>query len=192
MGLAVDGSNNLYVAVSADNRVLVFPTANGSAMASAVLGQPDYTTTAPNSGAFPFASPNTLSAPVDVKVDRSGNVVIADTGNNRVLEFPPNSKSSIRVWGQTDFTSNGQNEIKPTSVDLPLQRWQSTTHRRRSPFMSRTRQTTGCWCGRTRRIFRMAILRTWLLDNRTCGRERRTSTHREAFLPECRCLLPKA
>ena len=121
-GLAVDGSGNLYVSAPADNRVLVFSTGTtlGGA-AKSVLGQSDFATTTANTGAFPQASPNSLSGPSDVKVDQNGNVVVADTANNRVLEFPPNAKSANRVWGQSDFVSNGANQIKPASIDFPYQ-----------------------------------------------------------------------
>jgi uncharacterized protein (TIGR03437 family) len=120
-GLAVDGNGNLYVAAPADNRVLIFSTSTtlGGA-AKAVMGQTDFATTAANSGAFPLASPNSLSGPADVKLDQNGNVTVADTGNNRVLEFSPNAKSSSRVWGQSDFVSNGANQIKPAGFNIPF------------------------------------------------------------------------
>ncbi|HTP33569.1 MAG TPA: hypothetical protein VMJ75_15425 [Candidatus Acidoferrales bacterium] len=120
-GLAVDGSGNVYVTAPADNRVLVFPP--GSTLggpAKSVLGQSDFTTTTANTGANPLASPNSLSGPSDVKVDQSGNVFVVDTSNNRVLEFPPNTKAATKVWGQSDFVSNGVNQIKPGSIDAPF------------------------------------------------------------------------
>ena len=119
-GLAIDGSGNLYVSAPADNRVLIFSTGTtlGGA-AKSVLGQSDFATTTANTGAFPQASPNSLSGPADVKVDQNGNVIVADTGNNRVLEFAPNAKSASRVWGQSDFVSNGANQIKPASISFP-------------------------------------------------------------------------
>jgi uncharacterized protein (TIGR03437 family) len=122
LAVAVDGSGNLYVATAADNRILGFPAGgpNGS-LAKSVLGQPDFVTTTVNTGAFPLASPNTLSAPQDVKADQNGNVFVADAGNNRVLEFPAASKSANKVWGQNDFVSNGPNQIKPGSLNLPFQ-----------------------------------------------------------------------
>ena len=119
-GLAIDGSGNLYVAAPSDNRVLVFSTSTtlGGA-AKSVIGQSDFATTTANTGAFPLASANSLSGPADVKVDQNGNVFVADTANNRVLEFPPNAKSGSRVWGQSDFVSNGANQIKPASISFP-------------------------------------------------------------------------
>jgi uncharacterized protein (TIGR03437 family) len=120
-GVAVDASGNLYVAVPHDNRVLMFPPASTStgAAANGVFGQPDFVTNTANTNAFPQASPNTLSAPTDVKVDGAGNVFIADTANNRVIRIPAGSKSATQVWGQSDFVSNGVNQIKPSSISLP-------------------------------------------------------------------------
>ena len=119
-GLAVDGSGNLYVSAPADNRVLVFPAGTSAVgAAKVVLGQTDFATTTANTGAFPLASPNSLSGPSDVKVDQNGNVMVADTTNNRVVQFAANAKSASRVWGQSDFVSNGPNQIKPASLNLP-------------------------------------------------------------------------
>ena len=120
-GVAVDSSGNVYVAVPADNRVMVFAATGGAALN--VLGQTGFTTTRANAGTAPRASPSTLFNPADVKVDSSGNVYVADLGNNRVLQFPPNSapnaRSAVEVWGQIDFSSNAVNQIKPASLNSP-------------------------------------------------------------------------
>ncbi len=119
-GLAVDAAGNLYAAVPNDNRVLIFAAGAGiGAGAKSVLGQSDFLTTTANTAAAPNASPNTMYAPSDVKVDSNGNVFVADTGNNRVVQIPSGSKSAAQVWGQNDFVSNGANEIKPGSIDAP-------------------------------------------------------------------------
>jgi uncharacterized protein (TIGR03437 family) len=117
-GLAVDSSGRVFVAVPGDNRVLVFPPAGGAALN--VLGQSDFVTVTPNTGAYPQASSNTLFSPFDVRVDSAGNLYVSDTKNNRVLEFPPNSKSAVQIWGQTDFASNGANQVKPASLNVPF------------------------------------------------------------------------
>jgi uncharacterized protein (TIGR03437 family) len=122
IGLSLDGSGNLYVAVPRDNRVLVFPTGTGiGGAAKSVLGQSDFTSTAVNANVFPEASPSSFSAPADVKLDQSGNVFVADTANNRVLQLPSGTKTAARVWGQSDFTSNGIDQIKPGSINYPFQ-----------------------------------------------------------------------
>lgn len=118
-GLAIDGNGNLYIAVPGDSRVLVFSVGATSSGARSVLGQSDFITTTANVNVFPQASPNTLSLPADVKVDSSGNIYVADTGNNRVLGYPAGSKSANKVWGQTDFTGNGANQVKPGSLASP-------------------------------------------------------------------------
>jgi uncharacterized protein (TIGR03437 family) len=118
VGVAIDGAGDVYVAVPNDNRVLVFPPTSGS-NATSVLGQSQFSINTPNTGAFPLASPNSLAGPEDVKVDRNGNIVVADTGNNRAIEYSAGSKSAIRVWGQSDFSSNGPNQIKPGSINFP-------------------------------------------------------------------------
>jgi uncharacterized protein (TIGR03437 family) len=121
-GLSLDGSGNLYVAVPRDNRILIFPTSTAiGGAAKNVLGQSDFGSTASNAGVFPQASPSTLVSPADVRVDANGNVFVADSGNNRVLEFPSGTKTAARVWGQSDFVSNGVNQIKPGSIAYPFQ-----------------------------------------------------------------------
>jgi uncharacterized protein (TIGR03437 family) len=120
VGIAVDANRNLYVATPRDNRVLVFAKASGSGSGAVnVFGQTDFTTTTANLAVFPQASPSTLSGPSDVKVDAGGNVFIADAANNRVIKIPAGSKSANQVWGQTDFTSNGPNQVKPSSINFP-------------------------------------------------------------------------
>jgi uncharacterized protein (TIGR03437 family) len=118
--IAVD-SNSLYVAIPHDNRILVFPLSPATGgSARTVIGQTDFTTIAVNGNAFPQASPGSLSGPSDIKVDSSGNIFVADTNNNRVLQFPTGARSASRVWGQTDFISNGPNQIKPGSIVSPF------------------------------------------------------------------------
>src|SRR5262249_11933127 len=117
-GIGVDGSGNLYVAVPADNRILVFPTSGTSgAPASTVLGQTSFTSTQVNAGAFPRASAGTFSGPADVKLDAAGNLYVADSGNNRVLGFQGSSKSARQVWGQIDFATNGVNQVKASGLN---------------------------------------------------------------------------
>jgi uncharacterized protein (TIGR03437 family) len=119
-GLWIDNAGNLYVADARYNRVLIFPTSPGiGASAKNILGQTDFASTNANPGTSPLASLNGLSSPFDVKVDPNGNVFVADSHNHRALQFPNGVKSANRVWGQTDFTANGPNQIKPGSLDLP-------------------------------------------------------------------------
>ncbi len=90
----MDGSGNLYVADSINNRVLeysspfaacagVFPCVAGPA--SLVLGQGgSFTSNIRNDGGVSGAS---LDYPEAVAADGSGNLYVADSGNSRVLEY---------------------------------------------------------------------------------------------------------
>lgn len=121
VGLSVDNAGNLYVAVPADNRVVIFPVSTAiGAIAKNTLGQTDFSTTTANTGSSPLASAASVSTPQDVKTDSSGNVFVVDNGNNRVLQFSGGAKSANKVWGQSDFISNGPNQIKPGSISYPF------------------------------------------------------------------------
>jgi len=119
LGLSIDNAGNLYVAVPHDNRVLVFSTSKSATAAQTVLGQADLTTTTANTGAFPMASSGVLYGASDVRVDANGRVFVADSSNNRVLEFAAGAKAASQVWGQADFASNSVNQIKPGSIGAP-------------------------------------------------------------------------
>jgi len=118
VGLAVGGST-LYVASGVENRVLSYPLAAGGP-ATGVLGQTDFVTTTANTGSTPLASANSLYGPGDVKLDANGNLFVADSGNNRVLQYATGAKAAAKVWGQIDFVTNGPNQIKPASINFPF------------------------------------------------------------------------
>ncbi len=106
-GLAFDSSGNLWVVDFANNRILQFkpPFSNGM-NASLVLGQANFTSSAPgttNSG---------LSQPHLIAFDASGSLWVTDTANNRALEFKPpfaNGMAASLVIGQADFSSGSAN-----------------------------------------------------------------------------------
>ena len=132
-GVAVDSSNNFYVADSGNHRVLEFnqplalfnaSTGAGDTNADLVFGQgasgTDFASNRCdiNSGS---ASAVGMCNPISVAVDVPGNVYVADDGDHRVLEFnqplaPLNPLTGAgdviadRVFGQgssgTDFTQS--------------------------------------------------------------------------------------
>ena len=97
-GVAVDASGNLYVADGGNSRVLeytnpftacagVFPCVGGPA--SLVFGQGgSFTSNTCDSDTEDSGSTSIdLCSPIGVAVDASGNLYVADSGNNRVLEY---------------------------------------------------------------------------------------------------------
>ena len=98
-----DASGNLWVADYSNNRVLKFaaPLSSGKA-ASLVIGQTDFVSN--GSG----TTQSTLAAPFGVTFDPDGDLWVADSVNNRALEFvPPFSTGMMAsvVIGEPDFTS---------------------------------------------------------------------------------------
>ncbi len=141
-GIAIDSSatpNHLYVADSVNNRVLGWADAAGFANdqpADIVIGQPDALSVNCNDGVVVGDSngigPDSLCNPADVAVDGSGDLYVADAGNNRVLEYltpfaissPIVGQSASQVWGQNgSFTATGCNlgteTINASSICFP-------------------------------------------------------------------------
>ncbi len=102
--LAFDSTGNLWVADASNNRVVEFkaPFATGMS-ASVVLGQAGFTT---NSTA---TSPTGMYNPSEVGFNPSGDLWVADSYNNRLLEFAPpfaSGASASFQLGQSDYTSS--------------------------------------------------------------------------------------
>jgi len=139
-GIAIDRHDTLYVSDQGNNRVLVYlkiadKIRRGRAIAAdAVLGQSDFASGAANvtassalasgCGSPSPASACTLNSPEGVSLDSHGDLLVADTLNNRVLQWSEASLAGIRrriclgacpiaarrVWGQNgSFTSSCPN-----------------------------------------------------------------------------------
>jgi uncharacterized protein (TIGR03437 family) len=118
-GIALDTSANppiLYVSDTGNNRVLAWRNSTGfevGAPADLVIGQRDRFSTLPLGPATPFSTG--LTAPTGLLVDRSGNLFVVDSGNNRVLRYPPpfgqpaDAVNPATVIGQPRFDSNTAN-----------------------------------------------------------------------------------
>ena len=84
-GTSLDSSGDLYIGDTFNNRVLFYPFA--STTATRVYGQlGSFTSNSSNPGGV---SANTLVDPEAVPLDSSGNLYVADYGNNRVVEYGP-------------------------------------------------------------------------------------------------------
>lgn len=112
---APDG--DLWVTDAGHNRVLgYFPPFTTGMAANVVLGQPNFTATSAGTSA------QGLSFPTGVATDPAGNVYVADSGNNRVLEFPfPQRLNEIAsaVLGQATFTTNSPG-TSPQALTDPI------------------------------------------------------------------------
>jgi uncharacterized protein (TIGR03437 family) len=107
----------LYVADFGNNRVLAWRNAFGFAkgdFAAKVIGQRDLLSTAPQG---PGADLSTgLFAPVALAVDSSGNLYVADAGNNRILRYPSpllqtgDLLTVDLIVGQKDLNGRAPNE----------------------------------------------------------------------------------
>jgi hypothetical protein len=116
-GIAVDFDGTLFVADTGNNRVIVYTYTTGMA-ASAVLGQPDFTSAAaPNP---PTAA--SLNNPQGITLDNRGNLVVADRNNNRVLGFEPPFETGIEATylvGQPRLGNQALNFTSRLAPDPP-------------------------------------------------------------------------
>lgn len=105
-GLAL-ANGELFMAERSRNRVLErsLPLVSGKAPLR-ILGQTDLGISQPNGGGVPSAS--TLSAPMGVYVD-DARIIVADSGNNRVLIYPRDGLTAGVVLGQTSFDAVAPN-----------------------------------------------------------------------------------
>lgn len=130
-GLAVDASGNLYVADTANNRILRFakpsnnwPGEGARQQPDLVIGQTALNKVSANQGGaataatLNFPTPGAIQSqtnPVRVGLafDAAGNLWVTDFGNNRVLRYPAaslgggasNAPAADLVLGQPDFTT---------------------------------------------------------------------------------------
>lgn len=136
--LAVDSLGNLYVADSGDNRVLAYNTpldaasgepGAGDTVADLVIGQNGLFTTAQCNGAAASGDVNGLGAdslcgPAGVATGAGGILVVADTRNNRLLEFfegaagPDSTLASLEL-GQPDFRHATANRGGLAALNAP-------------------------------------------------------------------------
>lgn len=111
-GVAVDNQSNVYVADTGNNSVMKFAK-NGTYLGEVGgRGQPASASSARADG----AASGTFSAPGGIAIDSSGNVYVADTGNDRVQVFAPLSSvpGVVTVLGGagTPMDTNGDSKFE--------------------------------------------------------------------------------
>jgi hypothetical protein len=121
--VAIDGAGRLWVADTDNHRVLEYDTPLSNTTPNRVFGQTgSFTTGTCNKGGV---SADSLCYPAQLTVDARGNLWVADSGNNRVLEYddPINTNTTAdRVFGQfNSFAMNTYNNggTSPNSLWNP-------------------------------------------------------------------------
>lgn len=136
--VAFDGDRNVYVADTGNSRILVFgrlqdlPTAGAAALASgaAPIGQADFVTATGGTANNRLRNPTALCVSWE-----NGDIWVADTGNHRVLRFPPltvlatnggAAYGSGGLFGQVNFNSRTANvgaasagQTSPAGLNAP-------------------------------------------------------------------------
>ncbi len=116
-GLALDGNGNLYIADSANHRVLRFTI--GNSVATAVWGQSSFTSGSANQGLSSGTTASALFNPNGVLAAANG-LFVADTNNNRVLFYSNYATSATTVYGQGgSFTTNAAISLSASSLSTP-------------------------------------------------------------------------
>ena len=134
--VALDGSGNLYVADTANDRVLYFAAGTGCTAPNTPAGCGTATKVWGQSGSFTTGTSGhtatTLKSPTSVRVDSGGGLYVADYTNNRVLYFaagsgctaantPAGCGTATKVYGQAgSFTGSSANSPSPSAASLDL------------------------------------------------------------------------
>ncbi len=127
--VALDGAGNIYIADAGNNRVLEFAKAGDPPVASDAIANRSYgqggvsdfsdTQCADGVGSDPPPSNHGMCNPGGVALDMSGNLFIADTSNNRVMEIDvplAGTQAATRVFGQAaNFAASGCNQGAPSA-----------------------------------------------------------------------------
>lgn len=102
IGLALDSSNNLYIAENGNKRVVVY-SSGSTASAGTLYGESNFTTC---TGGTSSSLVGFLSA---ILIDSTGGLYVSDQTGNRILYYPAGSTVPSRVIGQVNYTNSTPN-----------------------------------------------------------------------------------
>ena len=115
-----DSSGNLWVADSADSRILEFtPPFTNDEKASVVIGEPNLSTTYP--GGSTSTNGTVLYVPEAIAFDSSGNLWVSDTGEARILEYTQpftTGENASLVLGESNLQTAGDTTSPASSTNL--------------------------------------------------------------------------
>lgn len=103
-GIAVDTAGNVYIADKRNQRIRVVNTVG---VISTFAGSGDSSFSGSFSGDGGQATAASLARPVGVSVDSSGNLLIADTNNQRIREVSGGSITTLAGSGEQGFVGDG-------------------------------------------------------------------------------------
>jgi sugar lactone lactonase YvrE len=96
-GVAVDSSGNVYIADTANNRIRMIAAKNPNGSVPNDSNRTISTVVGGGTGGVsPLAS--SLNGPRGLAIDSSGNLYIADTGNNRILYYNASAQTLTQVF----------------------------------------------------------------------------------------------
>jgi sugar lactone lactonase YvrE len=114
-GVAVDGSGNIYIADTGNNKIRKVTISTG--FISTIAG----TGTAGSTGDGAAATSAKLSAPKGVGLDTSGNIYVADTSNNKIREITIATGFISTVAGNGTAGSTGDGAAATSAeVNAPI------------------------------------------------------------------------
>jgi sugar lactone lactonase YvrE len=116
-GVAVDLHGDVWVADRANNRVLEYvPPFRTNMSASLVLGQSSFTSSAGATNRSGFDQPS------GVAFDPAGDLWVADSANDRVVEYVPpfhNGMNASLVIGEPNFNTSAFSTANASTLDFP-------------------------------------------------------------------------
>lgn len=115
-GVSVDDEKRLFVSDTSNHRILIFDAGSDVTDPVGIIGQGDFKQGDPNRG-NPEATDDSFNTPLGISHDLSGNFVVADHGNNRILFFRKNDRRATRILS---LSFGGKPLVKPTRVHFDV------------------------------------------------------------------------